>query len=80
MSKATRTLVRNERIKTFDPNSQYWKNIGVEIFRITQYQFRLQRGIYKIDYYPTSGKFFDIQTKKWGSIPAYDLHKFFDAE
>jgi hypothetical protein len=77
MSKATRTLVRNKRIKTFNPDSEDWKKIGVEIFRITPWQFRLQRGLFKIDYYPTSGKFFDISAKKWGTIPAFDLFKLF---
>ena len=76
MSKTTKNnIIRNIRfgnIATID-----WGYIGVEIFQINQYQLRFIQGKRKIDYYPTSGKYFDMKNRKWGSCTVSQIKDLF---
>jgi len=35
---------------------------GWDVVELTEYQFRIEN---RVDYYPTSGKAFDLRSKKW---------------
>lgn len=74
MSKATKEKMRNARMGEI--NKINWKELGIEKFQINEYQYRFVKGGVSFDYFPTSGKYFDIDTKHWGTcmvdeIPFY---------
>jgi len=54
-----------------------WVNQGVELIKLTAYHYRFCKGYYKIDYFPTSGKYHDLQQNTWGLIsPAEKINLF----
>jgi len=76
--RSNKKQIRDDRIKSIYNHLIDWTEKDIEIFKLTQYQYRFIKGNHKIDYYPTSGKYFDITNKKWGNIPAYKLITLFD--
>ena len=57
-----------------------WQDLGIECMSLTAYQYRLMKGSYVIDYYPTTGKYFDFQQKLWGQTePSEVVNLFPDA-
>ena len=52
-------------------------NIGIECTEITPFQYLIIKGDYQIDYYPTSGKYFDINQYLWGQIEPKDFINLF---
>jgi len=77
MSSKINALIRNERIKEFNPESAIWKKLNVEIFLINKYQYRFIKEDKKIDYFPTSGRYHNINTNEWGTVPAYGVQELF---
>jgi len=77
ISNETNKIIREKRINDLDIKGDNWQNLGVEIFTLTEYQYRFTQQNHVIDYYPTSGKYHDITTNKHGQIPAYDFYKLF---
>ena len=75
MSQYTRHKVADERMRRINIDDPSWKKHGIEIFQIKPYQYRFIRGGLMVDYYPQSGKYFDITHKIWGACPAYDVIK-----
>lgn len=70
---ATKKLIRNDRVKSIYNHLIDWTENDIEIFKLTDYQYRFVKGNHRIDYYPTSGKYFDITLNKRGTIPAYKI-------
>lgn len=55
-----------------------WPEFSFEM--LTPYQYRIYKGSYAIDYYPTSGKYYDINQKFWGiAEPAEIINLFPEA-
>ena len=59
---------RNDNLSRLNPFLDEIKSIGIKVTELTPYQIRFSLDNRKIDYYPTSGKYFDINTQKWGKI------------
>lgn len=76
----TKDIIRNGRLKELDIRSEIWRKRGVEIFIIEAYQYRFVKNGKEIDYFPISGKYHEVKANKWGSVPAYDFYKLFDAQ
>lgn len=70
-------IIRNDRVKTISSHFDDLKKDGVRIQLLTPYQYRFTKGKHKIDYYPTSGKYFDISLQRWDSIPADQIMNIF---
>jgi hypothetical protein len=70
---ATKKIIREDRTKSIYAHIIDLEEAGIEVFKLTSYQYRFIQGEHRIDYYPTSGKYFDINLKKWGNIPAFKL-------
>jgi hypothetical protein len=68
MSKTVKNLISNERLNNL--HIEDIERVGVEVFKINHYQYRFIKGRRRIDYYITSGKYCDLNLKKWDSIPA----------
>lgn len=64
MSKATKEKIRNAHMAEIEKGE--WDELGIEKFCINEYQFRFVKGKNRLDYYPTSGKYFDLNLAKWG--------------
>ena len=79
MSTITNKIIRNQRIAQFDPNSDKWQKLGIEIFQLTPYQYRFSWNGVQIDYFPTSGKYHNITKDERGICPAYGILKLFEA-
>jgi hypothetical protein len=79
MSLIIKRRIRNERVDTLQGWIKLWRDEGVEMFKINEYQYRIVREGHALDYYPTSGKYFDNQKNKWGfvSVPKI-IDLFFD--
>jgi hypothetical protein len=73
MSVSTNRRIRDDRVKSIYNHLIGWEELGVEIFKLTDYQYRFVLGQHEIDYYPTSGKYFDITLRRWGTSPAYKV-------
>ena len=71
MSKATKTNIRNTRIGNIA--TMDWSHLGIEIFQINAYQLRFVQKNHKIDYYPTSGRYFDINKEEWGQCGVSEI-------
>ena len=54
-----------------------WNEVGIELIKLTPYQWRFVKGYYQVDYYTTSGKYFDLQQKLWDSISARNIPDLF---
>jgi hypothetical protein len=80
MSLAANKRMRDERLKSIYNHIVDWTEQDIEMFEINKYQFRFVKGEHRIDYYPTSGKYFDLNLKKWGTIPAFKLITLFNCE
>lgn len=78
MGMKIKDIVRNSRLRELDLESDKWKSMGIEIFKIESFQYRFIQHGKEIDYFPISGKFHIVKENRWGSIPAYDFHKLFD--
>lgn len=50
-----------------------WAEYGIDLIKMTPFQYRFQKGNKKVDYYITSSKYFIINTQKWGSIAVNDI-------
>jgi hypothetical protein len=73
MSLSTKRHIRDDRVKSIYNHLVDWEEKGIEIFKLNDYQYRFIQGHHQIDYYPTSGKYFDITLKKWGTSLAYKI-------
>jgi hypothetical protein len=71
MSKAVRDKMRSTRMKEIAQID--WKEEGIEIFPINEYQLRFVKHGYKLDYYPMSGKYLDHQTGHWGQMMVAEI-------
>ena len=71
MSKATRDKMRNTRMGEIDKVN--WRELGIEKFQVNEYQLRFVKGKVRFDYYPTSGKYFDISTGHWGTCMVAEI-------
>ena len=70
---STKAKFRTDRTNTIFGQIFELKEAGVEVFELTPYQYRLVQGNHKIDYYPTSGKYFDLNKKEWRFCPAHKI-------
>ena len=70
-------IIRDDRIKSIYGHLVEFKEIGIEIFKLTQYQYRFIKENHRIDYYPTSGKYHDINLNKWGYTEAFKIKDLF---
>ena len=75
--KNQKNIIRETRINDLNINCSRWNTLGVKIAALTEYQYRFTQKGHVIDYYPTSGKYFDITKNNWGEMPAYDFYKLF---
>lgn len=73
MSLKIKRQIRTERMNTVFGQIFELKEAGVEVFELTPYQYRLIQGNRRIDYYPTSGKYFDLNAKEWHHVPAHKI-------
>ena len=78
MSLKTKSKIRDDRKNILLGQIFELKEAGIEVFELTPYQFRLVQGSRKIDYYPTSGKYFDLNKKEWRFVPAHKILTLFD--
>jgi hypothetical protein len=78
MSLSSNKRIRDDRVKSIYNHLIDWEEKGVEIFKLTDYQYRFIKGDHQIDFYPTSGKYFDITCKKWGTTLAYKIIDLFN--
>lgn len=69
----TKDIVRNSRLNELSIESDMWKSLNVEIFKIADFQYRFVQGGKEIDYFPISGKYHNVKKNIWGSIPAYNF-------
>lgn len=77
MGQKLKYKIRDGRITELKIDSEDWKKLGVEIFKVENFQYQFIQGNKIIDYYPISGKWHNYKENKWGICPAYDFHKFF---
>jgi hypothetical protein len=70
--------MRDDRVKSIYVHLIDLEENGVEVFKINDYQYRFVKGVQRIDYFPTSGKYHDITLNKWGMIPAFKLITLFE--
>lgn len=77
MKKPSNEIIRNDRVKSIYNHLIDFTEEGIEIFKLTPYQYRFIKGFHKIDYFPTSGKYFDISLQKRGIIHAYKINTLF---
>lgn len=54
-----------------------WGEQGINLTILNPFQYRFEKGNIRIDYYITSGKYFIINNKKWGSIPVNKIPSLF---
>lgn len=73
MSLKTNKAIRQQRTNTLFGLIFELKESGIEVFELNPYQYRIMRGNRKIDYYPTSGKYFDLNAKEWRFCPAHEI-------
>ena len=73
----TKDIVKNGRLKELAIESAQWRTIGVEIFKIEDFQYRFVKNGREIDYFPISGKFHNVKDNVWGTIPAYNFINLF---
>lgn len=78
MSSKTNKRIRDDRVKSIYNHLVDWEELGVEIFKINDYQYRFVYGHHQIDYFPTSGKYHDLSRDKWGRSLAYKIIDLFD--
>jgi hypothetical protein len=78
MSKITNKTMRDDRVKSIYNHLVDLEENGIEVFKLTPYQYRFVKENHRIDYYPTSGKYFDITLNKWGTLPAYKINTLFE--
>ena len=54
-----------------------WEAVGIECIMLTPFHYRLSKGNYIVDYFPTSGKYHDIKQKLWDVIEPSGLVNLF---
>ena len=69
--------MREDRTKSIYIHVIDLKEAGIDSFKLTDYHFRFVKGVHRIDYFPTSGKYHDITLKKRGTIPAFKINTLF---
>lgn len=77
-SKKIRKQERDDRTKSIYNHLVDFKEAGIDSYKLTDYQYRFIKEGHRIDYYPTSGKYFDITLNKWGKIPANKIISLFE--
>jgi hypothetical protein len=80
MSNLTKNLIRDDRVKSIYNHLVEWEELGVEIFKLSDTQYRLIKGDFKVEYYPVSSKYHIHHLNKWGQCPAYKLIELFRDE
>lgn len=70
---------RDDRVKSIYNHLIDWEEIGIKVFKLTPFQYRFIKDEHRIDYYPTSGSYFDITLRKRGSLPAFKINTLFDS-
>lgn len=78
MSLKVKKKIREERTNTMLGLVFELKEAGIEVFELTPYQYRLIQGNKRIDYFPTSGKYHDLNTNEWRFCPAHKIVSLFD--
>jgi hypothetical protein len=73
MKTPTNKMKRNDRLKSIYNHLIDWSEKGIEVIKLTDYQYRFTHGDHEIDYYPTSGKYHDITLRHWGETYAYKI-------
>ncbi len=76
--KPSNEIIRNDRVKMIYSLSILWKEHGIEIFKLTSFQYRFIKKDHKVDYYPTSGKYFDITLQERGFCPTQQIISLFN--
>lgn len=67
MSKAIKNIIKNKRLSIINECMPTWSNLGIEMFKINDYQYRFIKGREMIDYYITSTRYCKISGNIWGS-------------
>ena len=81
MSLVIKKKIRTERVDVLYKQIAQWEQEGVEIFKINEYQYRIIRADHAIDFYPTSGKYYDTRKNKWGYTSVVNIiYLLFDRE
>jgi hypothetical protein len=70
---------RDDRVKSIYNHLIDWEEIGIKVFKLTPFRYRFRKDEHIIDYYPTSGNYFDITLRKRGSLPAFKINTLFDS-
>jgi hypothetical protein len=78
MSLKNNKKIREDRVKTMFGLIFELKEADIEVFELTPYQYRLVKGNHRIDYYPTSGKYCDLNKNEWRFCPAHKLVSLFE--
>ena len=77
MSLIAKKLIREDRIKSIYAHLIDWTEKDVEIFKLNPYQYRFIQRDHIIDYFPTSGKYHDLNLNKWGFSHVFKLIELF---
>ena len=78
MSPSPNKLMRDDRVKSIYGHIVEFHELGIEIFKISPYQYRFVKENHRIDYFPTSSKYHDLNLGKWGYSPAFKIKELFD--
>jgi hypothetical protein len=70
---------RDDRAKSIYNHLVDWEEVGIKVFKLNHSHYRFVKDEHRIDYYPASGKYFDITLRKWGSLPAFKMNTLFDS-
>ena len=71
MNKKNNNIIRKER--NFIIDSYDWKSNGISLSKLTPFQYRFEKDGNGIDYYITSGKYFHLNSQKWGNVAIGDI-------
>jgi hypothetical protein len=80
MGNLVKNRIRDDRVKSIYNHLVDWEELGVEIFKVSDTQYRLIKGLFRVDYYPKSSKYHINHLNKWGMCPAYKLIDLFKDE
>jgi hypothetical protein len=72
-AQAKKVIIRTQRTNTLLGSIFELQEAGIEVFELTPYQIRLIQGAKRIDYYPTSGKYCDLNKNKWGRCASHQI-------
>jgi hypothetical protein len=77
--KEARKIKKKKNRENFNTRTVYEiEDLGADVQEITEYQFRVRVEGFVIDIYPTSGRYFDLIRKEWGTFNniSKDLEKY----